>query len=146
MTPTSKEEIIKIIEKLDLKKSAGSDKITSCIIHLTKYIIAPILANLFNVCIFNGIFPDAFKIAEVLPLFKGGARDILGNYRPISLLPQFGKIFEKIMAKRLKNFLFTNDVLTMHQCGFRKSYSTELAVVDMYDHLLEKLDKKRLYM
>ena len=46
------------------------------------------------------------------------------------------------MAKRLKNFLCTNDILTMHQFGFRKSYSTELAIVDMYDHLLEKLDNK----
>ena len=93
-------------------------------------------------CIIYGIFPDAFKLAEVLPLFKGGARYVMSNYRSISLLPQFGKIFEKIIAKRLKNSLNTNDLLTTHQFGFRKSYSTELAVVDLYDNLPEKLDKK----
>ena len=51
------------------------------------------------------VFPDVLKIAEVIPLFKGGDMHILGNYRPISLLPIFGKLFEKIIAKRLTDFL-----------------------------------------
>ena len=50
-------------------------------------------------CINKAVFPDAFKIAEVKTLFKRGGRHILGNYRPISLLPQFGKMLEKTIAK-----------------------------------------------
>ena len=68
----------------------------------------------------------------------------MGNYRPISLLPQFAKIFEKVMAKRLTDFLNANDVLTSKQFGFRKSHSTELAAVDVYDHLLRKLHEKQI--
>ena len=84
------------------------------------------------------------KIAKVIPLFKGGDRHILGNYRPISLLPQFGKIFEKVIAKRLTDFFNANNILTSHQFGFRKSYSTELAAVDVYDQLLGKLHEKQI--
>ena len=70
------------------------------------------------------MFPDAFKIAEVKPLFKGGDRHILGNYRPISLLPQFGKMLEKIIAKQVISFFEAKNISTNHQFGFRKSFST----------------------
>ena len=143
MTPTSPLEILEYIDKLDSKKAAGSDEISCHLIKLTRLIIAPILSNLFNVCIYKSVFPDIFKIAEVIPLFKGGDKYILGNYRPISLLPLFGKIFEKAIAKRLTDFLNANDILTSHQFGFRKSFSTEFAAVDVYDHLLNKLHEKQ---
>ena len=143
MTPTTPLEILEYIDKLDSKKAAGSDEISCHMIKLTRLIIAPLLSNLFNVCIYKSVFPDVFKIAEVIPLYKGGDKHILGNYRPISLLPQFGKIFEKAIAKRLTNFLNANNILTSHQFGFRKSFSTELAAVDLYDHLLNKLHEKQ---
>ena len=104
MTPASPEEFIKLILKLDTKKASGSDKISNYIIKLSKNVLAPILSSLFNSCIHNGIFPDIYKVAEVIPLFKGGDRCVLGNYRPISLLPHFGKLFEKVIAKRLNSF------------------------------------------
>ena len=144
MAPTTPHEILKYIDKLDINKAAGSDEISCLLIKLTRLIIAPVLSRLFNVCIFKSVFPDVFKIAEVIPLFKGGDRHILGNYRPISLLPQFGKIFEKVIAKRLTDFFNANNILTSHQFGFRKSYSTELAAVDVYDQLLGKLHEKQI--
>ena len=88
------------------------------------------------------VFPDIFKIAQVKPLFKGGDRKVKGNYRPISLLPLFSKLFEKIIAKRLRSYFEANDILTYHQFGFRKSYSTELAATHLYDTLLKNLDRK----
>ena len=142
MTPTTPDEIMKLIDNLDEKKSAGSDGIPCHLIKLTKLVIAPLLANLFNACMYHSVFPDAFKIAEVIPLFKGGNMFILGNYRPISLLPLFGKLFEKVIATRLADFLDINNILTARQFGFRKSHSTELAAVKLYDHFLNKLDKK----
>ena len=66
---------------------------------MTKFIIAPVLCDLFNICMNVSVFPDIFKIAQVKPLFKGGDRKVKGNYRPISLLPLFSKLFEKIIAK-----------------------------------------------
>ena len=143
MTPTTPVEILEYIDKLDITKAAGSDEISCLLIKLTRFIIAPILSNLFNVCIYTSTFPDVFKIAEVIPLFKGGDKHVLGNYRPISLLPQFGKIFEKVIASRLTDFFNANNIFTSHQYGFRKSYSTELAAVDVHDHLLNKLHEKQ---
>ena len=96
MTPTVADEILKLIDDLDEKKSAGSDGISCHLIKLTRFIVVPILVNLFNACMYNSVFPDAFKIAEVIPLFKGGNMHILGNYRPISLLPIFGKLLERL--------------------------------------------------
>ena len=142
MLPTSHGEIVKFIDSLDAKKAPGSDGIPCYLIKMTKSIIAPVLCNLFNVCINESIFPNIFKIAEVKSLFKGGDRRERGNYRPISLLPLFGKLFEKVIAKRLRLYFETNAILTSHQFGFRKSYSTELAATNLYDRLLNNLDRK----
>ena len=142
MKSTTLEEILKLIDSLDSKKAPGSDGVPCYLIKLTRYIIAPILCDLFNTCMRLSVFPDIFKIAEVKSLFKGGDRRVKGNYRPISLLPLFSKLFEKVIAKRLRSYFEANDILTYHQFGFRKSHSTELAVTNLYDSLLKKLDEK----
>ena len=142
MSPTSIDEIIKLIDGLDAKKAPGSDGIPCFLIKMTKYIIAPVLCNLFNVCMHLSVFPDIFKIAEVKSLFKGGDRRVKGNYRPISLLPLFSKLFEKVIATRLRSYLDANDILNCHQFGFRKSYSAELAATNLNDVLLKNLDRK----
>ena len=59
----------------------------------------------------EGNFPDALKIAKVTPIYKKGPKDVPGNYRPISVLPILGKIFEQFVNKRLINFLEANNVL-----------------------------------
>ena len=142
MSPTTLDEINKLIDNLDAKKAPGSDGIPCYLIKLTKCIIAPVLCNLFNVCMNVSIFPDIFKIAEVKSLFKGGDKRVKGNYRPISLLPLFSKLFEKVIAKRMRSYFDSNEILTNNQFGFRKSYSTELATINLKDKLLENLDKK----
>ena len=143
MSPTSIDEIIKLIDGLDAKKAPGSDGIPCFLIKLTKYIIAPVLCKLFNVCMYLlSVFPDIFKIAEVKSLFKGGDRRVRGNYRPISLLPLFSKLFEKVIVTRLRSYLNANAILNCHQFGFRKSYSTELAATNLNDVLLKNLDRK----
>ena len=62
------------------------------ILKLSKYIIALTLCYLINYCISKGVFPNTLKIAKVLPIYKGGDRDIASNYRPIFILPHFSKI------------------------------------------------------
>ena len=70
--------------------------------------MTPTLCYLINNCINKGVFPSALKIAKVLPINKGGDRDIASNYRPISILPHFSKIFEKILKQENKS---TSDAL-----------------------------------
>ena len=94
-----------------------------------------------------GIFPDCFKTAEIIPLHKGGKKEFKTNYRPISLLPQFGKLFEKVIAARITSFLDKHKLLVQNQYGFRKHYSTELAVSEVYNKLLDNFEnKKKTYM
>ena len=99
------------------------------IIKVSAITVVPILVKLFNTCMSIGSFPDALKITSIIPLHKGGDRTDSCNYRPISLLPLFGKIFEKVIKKRFIKFLDKYNLITPHQFGFRKGYSTELAVL-----------------
>ena len=94
-------EILCLISKLVLKKACGYDLISNRILKATSYIISPFLAKLFNCCIQQGVFPDAYKIAQVIPLFKGGDRQSCDSQRPISLLPAIGKLLEKLIAGRV---------------------------------------------
>ena len=82
------------------------------------------------------------KIANVTPLFKSEARDDFSNYRPISLFPNFSKILEKLMYKRLVGFLDKHNILYEQQYGFRQNYSTELTLIELSDRIAQAIDKK----
>ena len=72
----------------------------------------------------HGIFPNELKIARVIPLYKGGDSKYLVNYRPVSVLPVFSKIFERLMYDPIMEFLTENYILYNLQFGFRKHHST----------------------
>ena len=75
---------------------------------------------IFNKSLEEGNFSNLLKIAKVIPIYEGGNNDNLVNYRPISLLSIFDKIFEKIVYNRLQSFITKNKVLYKFQYGFRK--------------------------
>ena len=143
LNPTICEEIIKLINQIDIKKASGPDEITGYLIKITKNVISPILVDLFNICLRIGVFPDCLKTAEIIPLHKGGKKEVNTNYRPISLLPQFGKLFEKIISKRMTSFFEKHELLVQNQYGFRKTFSTELAVTEVYNKLLHNFEEKK---
>ena len=135
-------EILNLIAKLVTKKACGYDHISNRILKKTSYIIAPYLCILFNNCIRQGVFPDAYKIAKVIPLFKkGGDKESKDSYRPISLLPALGKLLEKLISVRVVRFFEAYDLFSPHQFGFRAKFSTDYAIVDIYEKLLSNLDK-----
>ena len=136
-------EIIDIVKNLETKKSCGYDTITNRVVKETSYIIAPYLEKLFNICLSDGVFPDCFKIAKVTPLFKGGSKQDPNSYRPIALLPCIGKVFERIISTRLLSFLEKYDILSEHQFGFRKHYSTNHALVSIVEHIKQNLDNNK---
>ena len=89
----------------------------------------------------TGIFPDKLKIAKVIAIHKKGATEDPSNYRPISLLSVFSKIFEKIMHKRLYNFLEGNDILHSLQFRFReKKHSTQHTLISMTETIRKTID------
>ena len=134
-------EIIRLILNLDEKKSSGYDLISNRVLKASCHTIAPFLAILFNKCILDGIFPKCFKVAKVIPLFKSGDRLDLNNYRPISLLPCISKVFEKILSIRVLTHFDMFQLFSPCQFGFRESFTTEYAIIDIYEKLLNNLDK-----
>ena len=86
--------------------------------------------------------PYALKHAEVVPIYKNGKKNDVNNYRPISLLSPFSKIFESLVCERLSTYLLSIDLLHCKQYGFRKSSTTELALNQIFEELIENGEKK----
>ena len=132
--PFEPEEIITEILTLSSNKSYG---LYSCPIRLLKFsrqILGEPFAIIFNTSIESGGFPTKLKIAKVIPIFKAGDATAPNNYRPISLLSIFNKIFEKLFCKRLNSYLT--------QYGFREKHSTEHAILDIMGKIQANMDKK----
>ena len=88
-----------------------------------------------NLSIETGIFPTKLKYAKIIPIFKLGNKDDPTNYRPISLLSNINKMFERLMYNRLITFIERNNVLYSSQYGFRNNHSTEHALLDIVKNL-----------
>ena len=80
------------------------------------------------------------KIARVIPIFKTGDLQEFSNYRPISILPQFSKILEKIFHSRLTSFLNNKQILYEGQYGFRKKHSTSMAIFELVEEITTAMD------
>ena len=108
-----------------------------------KTIISPILSDIINKSLQQGYFPTKLKLARVIPLHKGGAVTDINNYRPISILPQLSKIFERIVHSQLYNFLEKYKILSPYQFGFRKNKSTTQAVLNQLEFIYQNLDQSK---
>ncbi|CAL4106886.1 unnamed protein product, partial [Meganyctiphanes norvegica] len=98
---------------------------------------------IFNQAINTGQYPDALKIAKVIPLFKKGDPHQINNYRPISLLSIINKNFEKLLYRRLYKFLIKHNVLYKYQFGFRKGYSTTMALIEIVNNIKTAIDNNK---
>ena len=139
---TTPDEIIKIINGLDLKKSSDIYDISPELVKLSAQPVAQTLTIIFNMSINEGCFPEALKTAKVIPLHKGESVLTVSNYRPISLLPIFSKIFERLIFNRLTEFIEKKNILTKNQFGFQKNKSTELAVTSIISRITNANDNK----
>ena len=115
----TKDEVETIINALDSKKASDVYGIPVKIVKDSSHFISEILANIYNSSIHSGIFPYKLKLSYVIPAHKGNSKMSIGNYRPISIIPIFGKIFEKLIYSRLMSFLNKENILFDHQFGFR---------------------------
>ena len=120
----------KEIEEVIKSFSSGkSSDIPIQAIKSTSHIISNYLASHFNWYMQQGIFPDILKVGRVTPVYKNkGSKQLFENYRPISILPIFGKIFEKLIFTRLYDFLTSNKLMYSKQFGFRKGHSCSHAL------------------
>ena len=113
---------------LKLSNSCGYDEVPSKLLKLCSYYISSSLNYIHNRTLFTGVFPDRLKYATIRPLFKKDSKDDINNYRPISILTSFSKIFEKVMQIRLLKHLTDNNILVKEQYGFRTNLKTDNAI------------------
>ena len=143
---TNSMEVSQIIENLKVK--ATSDLKISSIKKADKANprFSQVIADLINASLLEGNFPTALKTAKTVPIHKGGPKIDIQNYRPISLLSAFPKIYEKVMYSRIYDFLSNNKVLVENQFGFRKGRSCEDALLTAQNHILTTLNRKQICM
>ena len=126
---------------LKTDKSPGCDDICANVVKNVCVFIKQPLGYIFNLSLTQGVFPEKLKIARVTPIFKSGDETLLNNYRPISVLPCFSKLLERIMYNRLYSFLQENNLLYEKQFGFQASHSTEHAIIDLLNQIYESFNK-----
>ena len=137
---TNPSEIYKILKSLASKCSSGWDDIPQKVIKSSPFNVVRVLSHIFNLSIQEGVFPEKMKIAKVIPIFKKGSKANVENYRPISLLPVFSKILERLMYVRLNSFLNKCNIFYDKQFGFRKNHSTSHATAYLSSKLYTTLD------
>ena len=137
-------EVILIIESLNNNKASGPYSIPTDILKLIKSNICYPLKELINLSFAIGIYPDKLKIAKVNPVYKGkGDKNLYCNYRPISLLSNVNKIFEKLVYKRVYTFLNIHNCIYDLQFGFRSNHSTHHALLSLTENIRESLDQSK---
>ena len=122
--PFTEDDILTLIRYLQPGKANGPDGISARMLLLCDDSVALPLKLIFQNILLTGIFPDLWKLANVNPIHKKADKQLIQNYRPISLLPICSKLFEKIVFRHRYNFLISNALLTKNQSGFRPGDST----------------------
>ena len=139
--PSNKYEITSIIKSLPNKGNSLCE-IKPYILSKICEFVAPVLSYVYNLCVSSGKYPTQMKVARVVPIHKSGSKALPSNFRPISNLSVFNKIFEKLTYQRIENFLNLYNVLTPLQFGFRKGKNTTLAIFSFLSHVLNSFNKR----
>jgi hypothetical protein len=134
--PVTEAELIGIIGSLNNKSSSGYDGIYNKLLKLHGPFISRPLCYIINKSLSLGTYPDRLKYAVVKPLYKTGDRSRFANYRPISLLTAFAKLFETILVYRVNQHFQVHNILTSDQFGLRKGLSTINAIYKLTDNIL----------
>ena len=127
--PTLTEVFDRIMALKD--KAVGHDNVPSFFPKAARHVVTPYLHQLIKYVFTEGLFPRSCKIARIAPMYKNGAKDETTNYRPISVLPCFSKIIEKLMYVRFIKFIKKHKIIHPNQYGFQSKVSTVHAMLDV---------------
>ena len=133
------DELKSVIKNLK-ESSPGWDEISARVIKSTFDSFKEPLMHVINLSLLTGVFPSELKVAKVIPLFKAGDPLLFSNYRPVSVLPLFSKILERLMYNRLLSFINQHKILYAFQFGFRIGHSPHLALLYLIDKVSNALE------
>lgn len=127
--------------------AAGLDGISTKVVQKLTQKLSPAMVHLIEIIFNSGHYPAAFKIAMVTPIHKGGSKSKADNYRPISVLPVLNKIVERVIYKRIVEFvepIASKSLLYNFQFGFRQKSGTENAATELVNEISQALDNKKI--
>ena len=139
LKPTNPTEIKRLIGKLPNKGSSGFDKIDNIMLKKIESEIAPQISTIANASMTQGIFPELMKNALIVPLYKAKSRELVTNYRPISLLITISKLLEKIVYRQVYDYLNTTGQIYKSQYGFRSAHSCEHAIGELLGSIVKNI-------
>ena len=137
-------ELLLLIDNIDISKSSGFQNISSKCLKDALSVLVSQLLYIFEQSYKLGIFPDDWKKATIVPLYKGGLKENVSNYRPVSLLPIPGKLLEKIIHDNIMIFFEKNKLISDMQNGFRKNHSTLSSIVDFTSDIYNSINNKEI--
>jgi len=140
LDPVTPPEIFHVMNQIKTKNSRDHNKLSTKLMQSTMNHTVNPLTHIINLSLSNGVVPNSMKIAKVIPIFKAGDRMHFTNYRPISILPVFSKILEKIIAKKLLTFVDSHSQLYQHQYGFRPAHNTIHPIIHLLNKIAEEND------
>lgn len=143
LTPVDETEVINIVGTFKNKSSTDCYGLNMALVKKIILSISKPLTYLSNLSFSKGSVPKHMKTAKISPIYKCGDRHVFTNYRPVSLLPQFSKILERLFDSRLETFMDKHSLLNENQYGFRKRRSTTMAVLDAVEEISLALDRKQ---
>ena len=141
--PIENEDIISLIRKLNPNKANGPDGISGQMLLLCDFSAISPLRIISNSVLSTAIYLDMWKLTNVTSIFKTGDKQLIKNYRPISLLPVCGKIFENIIFDNLYKHFTTHHLITRNQFGFRPSGSTTNQLIGLVDEIHRAFDSPK---
>lgn len=136
-------DVIKAFKLINVKKTNDLWGLSVHVVKSLIEIIAPDLAVIFNNCIDFGEFPDLMKQSKIIPLFKAGSTFDPTNFRPISILPTFSKIFEKLILSQLLHHFETNNLMHSKQFGFTRGRSTTDAGIQLIKNIFDAWEESQ---
>jgi hypothetical protein len=138
---TTSVEISVIVNSLKSDSASGCDHISTKFCKRAILFLWDVISRLINQCIYSGSYPECLRLARVIPIFKSGSRLKLNNYRPISILNVFSKVFEYALHSTIQKYFSTYGVIHKNQFGFVHSPSTLLATTNLMSFIREKVDR-----
>ena len=137
----SHDKIAKVIQNLDPNKAHGHDNISIRMVKVCGPSIYKPLEIIFNQCLETGVFPSEWKKGNIVPIHKKGDKQILRNYRPVSLLPICGKILERLMFNEIFEFFIANKLISSSQSGFKLDDSCINQLVPIIHEIYSSFDE-----
>ena len=137
-------DIVKAIDSMKTNSATGYDEISYHALKMTSGAAKTCICKLFNACMSRGVMPKAWKKANLTPIHKKNSLSDVRNYRPISLLSCLSKVLERLVCDKLRSYLEDNNLITEAQYGYRRGSSTLDQLLDIYDHIMKKMDEKMI--